>query len=67
METVRSNSLPNPGTLVVLATPASFVPASAPTSFVPAVLVPTTVHGGGPFSATLAPIPLKLDRENFSF
>ena len=61
METGRFGSPANPGTPV-----SSTAPMTA-TATTPVILPPPTVpvHGvNPPFSATLAPIPLKLEREN---
>ena len=66
MEATRIESLANLG--------APFTAATAPATAIPVVPVPAMVSASSstasmaaPISATLARIPLKLDRENYSF
>ena len=63
METGRFGSPANLGTLV-----SSTAPMTAATTLVILPLSTVTFHGmNPPLSATLAPIPLKLERENYTF
>ena len=67
IEAARIGSPANPGALTTAATPASFVPLTTLVNFIPVAMSGSTSMHDGPFSTILALLPLKLDRENFSF